>query len=173
MTEKELIIACQKGDRRAQKLLFDRYGGMLKGLCRRYFSRADRAEDVFIEAMYKILTKLDQYSGKGSFEGWMRRVAVNEVLMEIRRNKSNPLHHPVDWAEPSEKPAALEKLKEDDILALLDQLPDGYRTVFNLYAIEGYKHREIAEMLGISIHTSKSQFLMARKKMMELVEKIK
>lgn len=167
LTEAQLIEACRKGDQRAQKALYERYAPHMLGVCLRYVRQREQAEDLLVEGMYKVLTRLRQYSGQGSFEGWIRRVMVNECLMYLRKNR--PLKVSLDERSvPLPTPArADEQLLENDILHLLDGLPLGYRTVFNLYVIEGYKHREIADLLGISINTSKSQLLLARKRMQE------
>lgn len=171
MTVAELIQACKKNDPLAQKELYTRYSPLLLGVCFRYLKNRQDAEDVLIEGFMKVFTRIDQYSGEGSFEGWMRRIMVNEALMFLRKN--NPLTHAVDASEiplSNEQWNAEDRLMEADVLRLLDQLPTGYRTIFNLYVIEGYKHREIGEMLGISIHTSKSQLIQARNRLSQLLE---
>ncbi len=171
MHEKELIRRCKSGDREAQKELYDRFAPKMLGVCRRYVKDLDDAEDVLVQAMYKVLTKLEKYSGNGSFEGWIRKISVNESLMFLRKRKLDfvdelPIHEATgDWD-------ILDKMQADDILAILDQLPDGYRTVFNLFVVEGYKHREIAEKLGVSINTSKSQLILAKKRLKTILEKI-
>ena len=136
------------------------------GLCMRYVGAAD-AEDVLIDAFFKVFDKLDMYTGEGSFAGWVRRIVVNEALMHLRKRKRRPQTDELLTTLPvaDTRYTAADRLQADDILRLLEQLPDGYRTVFNLYVLEGYKHREIAEMLGISINTSKSQLILARKRM--------
>lgn len=173
MTEQELIQGCRKGEHQAQKLLYERYAPVLFGLARRYVKGTEDAEDVFVEGMFKILTKIDSYRDEGSFEGWMKRVIVNEALMFLRKNKN--LHMTRDLDDVAfaigEEPSIEATIYANEILELTDQLPDGYRTVFNLYVIEGYKHREIADMLGISINTSKSQLILARKRMRSLLKK--
>jgi len=140
------------------------------GVCRRYIRDDALAEEALISGMYKAMTKLDRYSGKGSFEGWIRKIVVNECLMLLRSR--HEFRDTVDVNDVDlrtevtvETELAFQELKE-----LLESLPTGYRTVFNLYVLEGYKHREIAEMLGISIHTSKSQLLLAKRRMRELIE---
>lgn len=171
MTERQLIQACKRKSRRAQQELFDRYSPKMFGVCKRYLKNAEEAEDVLVEAFYKVLTKLDSYSGQGSFEGWIRRIVVNESLMNLRKNKNLKLN--VEINPNLDRPTTVnveDDLAAADILNLLDQLPTGYRTVFNLYVVEGYKHREIAELLGISINTSKSQLILAKKKMQALVK---
>ena len=158
-----LIKDCLRNDPKAQERLFTKYSSRLYGLCRRYIREESEAEDVMITAFAKIFQKIDQYKAEGSFEGWMRRIAVNEALTYIRRNKS--IHLEVD-IEVADEESSLEhmghELEAKDLLAMIDQLPAGYRTVFNLYAIEGYAHKEIAVQLGISENTSKSQLSRAR-----------
>lgn len=127
------------------------------------------AEDVLVEAFFKVFTKIDQFQGEGSFEGWIRRIVVNESLMHLRKRK--PTENALEPLESDAKTSLTmqDSLEAADILALLNQLPNGYRTIFNLYVIEGYKHREIAEKLNISINTSKSQLILAKKRMRDLV----
>ena len=114
--------------------------------------------------MVKVFEKLEQYNGEGSFEGWIRRIMVNESLMYIRKHKNMSLEVEVEKAEMKPDYQSLEStLETDDLMRLITELPVGYRTVFNLYAIEGYSHKEIAEQLGINENTSKSQLSRARK----------
>lgn len=145
---------------------------MMLGVCRRYIHDPSEAEDVMVEGFFKVLTKIDMFNFEGSFEGWVRRIMINECLMHLR--KANPFKYAeeinpnIDLGEESN---VVERLESEDILGLLEGLPPGYRTVFNLYVVEGYKHREIAEELGISINTSKSQLILAKNRMEELVKK--
>ncbi len=174
MTESQLIAACQQEDRRAQQMLYDRYAPLLFGICKRYVKSREDAEDVLVEAFFKILTNIERFKGEGSFEGWMRRIAINEALMWLRKQHNfnltveiNPqIESDIDPVSP------VDTLAAQDILGLLDRLPIGYRTVFNLYVVEGFKHREIADLLGISINTSKSQLILAKKKLQELLENL-
>jgi RNA polymerase sigma-70 factor (ECF subfamily) len=130
------------------------------------------AEDALVMSFYKIFSKISQFKGEGSFEGWMKRIVVNECLMKIRKSSNLNLHVDIDQAyDVSDPEHIVSDLNYKELLVLLDDLPNGYRTVFNLYVIEGYKHREIAEILGISINTSKSQLILAKKKMRELFKK--
>ena len=170
MTETQLIQACKKEDRRAQQLLYDRYSPQMFGVCRRYIKERDAAEDVLIDGFFKVLTNLEKYSGTGSFEGWIRRVIINQALMHLRKQKKRYMHTELgEHLETETKLTIEDELAERDVLQFLDYLPPGYRTVFNLYVIEGYKHREIAELLGISINTSKSQLILAKKRMRKLL----
>ncbi|HMO41057.1 MAG TPA: RNA polymerase sigma factor [Saprospiraceae bacterium] len=172
MTEPELIAACQQDDRRAQQMLYDQYAPLLFGVCKRYVKNREDAEDVLVEAFFKILTHIGKFKGEGSFEGWMRRITINEALMFLRKQHNFNLTLEINpQLDGDPDPASpVDELAAQDILNLLDGLPTGYRTVFNLYAIEGFKHREIAEMLGISINTSKSQLILAKKRLQELLE---
>lgn len=171
MTEKELIQACRKGRRKAQQKLFDTYSPKMNGVLLRYLRSKEDREDVLIEAFFKVFDHLDKFRGEGSFEGWIRRIVVNEALMFLRRQHNfNMTLEIADFDQPV-RMKVVERLAAQDILGLMEELPTGYRTVFNLYVIEGYKHREIAELLGISINTSKSQLILARKRMQELLKK--
>ncbi len=170
MTERQLIAACKKQDRRAQQLLYDRYSPQMFGVCRRYIKERDAAEDVLVDGFFKILTNLEKYSGTGSFEGWIRRIIINQSLMHLRKHKNKYMHAELgEHLETETKLSIEDDLAENDVLKFLDYLPPGYRTIFNLYVIEGYKHREIAELLGISINTSKSQLILAKKRMRQLL----
>lgn len=171
--EEQLIEACKANQRAAQQRLYDRFSPVMFGVARRYVNRPEDAEDILVDAFYKVFANLHQYSGNGSFEGWIRRIVVNEALMFLRKRHAlqgaSEINPQLDL--PS-RPRATDTLEAQDILDLLDLLPTGYRTVFNLYVLEGYKHREIAAKLNISINTSKSQLILARKRLQELLEKI-
>lgn len=168
--EIELIKRCRKGDRAAQKFLFEKYKSILYGLILRYVKNPATAEDVLSDAFLQIFDKIDTFRFQGSFEGWMKRIAINKSLMHLRKHKDVSLTDNDFILDRTQAPSAIEELEHNEIIACIQELPEGYRAVFNLYVIEGYKHREIAEMLEISIHTSKSQLIMARKKLKELLE---
>jgi RNA polymerase sigma factor (sigma-70 family) len=169
LTELELIERCRLLDTRAQRTLYDRFAPKMLGVCRRYLSSREDAEDILVEAMFKVFENIESYSGMGSFEGWIRRIVVNESLMFLRKRKMllvEPETVDLQNSLSHSDPLSIEhQLAAQDILNLLDRLPIGYRTVFNLYVIEGYKHIEIAELLGISINTSKSQLILAKDRM--------
>jgi len=171
MVEDHIIQGCKRGDRQAQNELYIRYAPLMLSICRRYLRQLDIAEDVMIHGFYKVLSKVDSFNQKGSFEGWMKRIMVNECLMEIRKSKSQHLTVELDSDIHHPKVDFVDHLVYEELIDLLDELPTGYRTVFNLYVIEGYKHREIAEMLGVSVNTSKSQLILARKKLQLLIKK--
>lgn len=166
-----MISGCREGDPKAQKALYDKYAGLMLAICKRYILHHNDAEDVMIEGFYKVFTNIRQFDQRGSFEGWMKRIMVNEALMWLRKRKLTivEMNDSFSLSENNTDTGHFE-LEEADVIKLLDALPDGYRTVFNLYVMEEFKHREIAEMLGISINTSKSQLILAKKKLKELIE---
>lgn len=166
-----IITELKAGQRSAQQQLYKMYGPSMLSLARRYIRNINEAEDVFIEAFYKILTKIDSYSGAGSFEGWMKRIVVNEALMHLRKRELLIVELDNYAHEGAYKMNVESDMDYKELLKLLDLLPPGYRTVFNMYVIEGYKHREIAEILDISINTSKSQLILARKKLAKIIKK--
>lgn len=167
VSEEELIQGIRNGNRQAQRALYEKYAPLLFGLCRRYVKNYQDAEDVMIEGFYKIMSKIGQYTGQGNFEGWMKRIMVNESLMHIRKHHNmNMTVEIADYDMPKD-PTVEQELAAQEILDLLDELPTGYRTVFNMYVIEGFKHREIAEILDISINTSKSQLILAKKRIVK------
>jgi RNA polymerase sigma factor (sigma-70 family) len=171
LTEEELIARCKRQERLAQKLVYEKYAGRMFGLCKRYVKTTENAEEVLMEGFCKVFQKIDMYSGTGSFEGWIRRIMTNEALMFIRRDYKFNDHVDIQDIQMETFDVTIEeKLIAADLIKLLDQLPVGYRTVFNLYVMEGYKHREIADMLQISINTSKSQLILAKRKLKDLIE---
>ncbi len=170
VTEQELINACKNKDRKAQKLLYDRYSPKMFGVCKRYVKNREDAEDVLIDGFYKVLTHIESFKGNGSFEGWIRRIVVNQSLMFLRKKHNFKMTVEINNIEIKSQISVEDDLAAQDIIQLLDKLPTGYRTIFNLYVLEGFKHREIAEQLGISINTSKSQLILAKKRMRSLLK---
>ncbi len=171
MTESELMEGCIALDPRAQKKLYDRYAPKMLGVCRRYIGAKEDAEDALSEGFFKVFTHINQFNRAGSFEGWIRRIMVNESLMFLRKKGNLKIEAAPEWETLDHSvPVSVEhELAAADILKLLEKLPVGYRTVFNLYVIEGYKHIEIAELLNISIHTSKSQLVQAKERLRRLL----
>ncbi len=169
ISETILIEKCQQNDRSAQKVLYERYAPVMLGICRRYLKDWMEAENVMSEGFFKIFTKMDQYRFEGSFEGWMKKIMVNESLALLRKRNDFNLTLESSNLSISTDAGPEEIAGENSILELLHKLPTGYRTIFNLYAIEGYKHKEIAEQLNISINTSKSQLIKARKRLQDLM----
>lgn len=176
MTEPDLIAACLRAEPRAQRQLYDQFAGLMLTVCRRYLRRPEDAEEALLLGFAKVFRALPTFRQEGSFEGWIRRIMVNEALMELRRRE--PLHLSFeDFAQPenlASTPATADtQLQADELLALLQTLPPGYRAVFNLYALEGYSHLEIAAALGISEGTSKSQLSKARAMLQRRLEGIR
>ena len=161
--EDELIKGCVRRERNAQKRLYETFSSKMYALCCRYVKDSMEAEDVLVTAFTKILDRIDQYKGEGSFEGWIRRVVVNEALTYLRRNRSMYIETELEAAdrEPDYQLIS-DHLEAEDLLNMIQELPAGYRIVFNLYAIDGYSHKEIADQLSISENTSKSQLSRAR-----------
>lgn len=166
--DEALLAACRRGESTAQHQLYQKLSYLLMGVCLRYCPNRAEAEDALQNTFVKIFTRLDQYRGQGPFEAWARRIAVTTSLHALEQHR---LRHPAPGADldevaadlPSAEPSAVEQLAADDLLALLATLPPGYRTVLNLYAVEGYSHQEIGELLGIAEGTSKSQLARARR----------
>ncbi len=171
--EPELIQRCIKNEAKAQKQLYDLCKSQMYGVCVRYSNSSDDARDILQEGFIKIFSKINQYSGKGSVEGWMKRIFINCALEHYRVNKVYQAQSDVDtaWSVGFDS-FSLEKISIKEILEVLNKMAPGYRTVLNLYAIEGYSHAEIADMLEINEGTSKSQLSRARKVFMEEYKKL-
>ena len=164
LTEQQMIALCKKGDRVAQKALFDSLSKKMFPLCIRYMGDRDAAEDVLQEGFISLFSKLDSYSGEGSFEGWARKVFVNTALMTLRRNDVMKQTEDIEIARnvTGNETSALQNMSYKELLDVVAELPPGFRTVFNLFLVEGYSHKEISEILGISEATSRSQLQRAR-----------
>ncbi|QNF35176.1 sigma-70 family RNA polymerase sigma factor [Adhaeribacter swui] len=162
MTEAELLKGLVKGEAKSQKALYERYAGLMLGICLRYLKNQMDAEEIMLTGFVKVFQHIGQFENKGSFEGWIKRIMVNEALGFLR--KKEPMHLAIekDVLQMATEANAEQDLATEDLLRLLHELPAGYRAVFNLYAIEGYSHKEIGEMLDISEGTSKSQLSKAR-----------
>jgi RNA polymerase sigma-70 factor (ECF subfamily) len=161
----QLIAGCKRKDPHARKKLYEQYAPAMLGVCARYANAKDEARDIMQEGFIKVYTKIDSYSGSGSFEGWMRKVFITTALEYLRDVKMFNLHVDLDYStEIADNVAVstIEILSAEEILQLINELPVGFKTVFNLYAIEGYSHAEIARMLHIREGTSRSQFVRAR-----------
>ena len=157
-----LIKKAIDSNREAQKQLFDQYSPKMLGVCRQYVKDLHHAEDLLLQGFLKVFTNLATYKNKGSFEGWIRRIMVNTCISYLRKKNLIDLSDD-DFIFNNAAADNLESTTLEDIQKLIDALPDGYRMVFNLFAIEGFKHSEIAKKLGVSESTSKSQLFKARK----------
>lgn len=174
--EEQLIREAIENNRQAQQQLYAKYASKMLGVCRQYIKDIQYAEDVMITGFMKMFTNLKKFEHKGSFEGWIKRIMIHECIDYLRVKKNNFNHKDIDDVIYSEEEDNYEMEGDfsiDDIQLLIDNLPDGYKMVFNLYAIEGYKHNEIADLLKISEGTSKSQLSHARKMLQNQVNELK
>ena len=165
LTEEELIRGCIREEANCQREVFNRYSSRMLGVCNRYARNAADAEDILQDAFIKIFNKIHQFKFEGSFEGWIRRIMVNTALKKysLRRYEKEVVGYEMkDRDESGMEPSAYSHLSQKDILDLINNLPDGYRLIFNLYVIEGFQHEKIAELLGIQPGTSRSQLVKAR-----------
>ena len=167
------VEQAKEGDRRAQKAIYDALSSKMYALCIRYMGDRDTAEDVLQDGFVTLFAKLDTYAGDGSFEGWARKIFVNTALMSLRKNdvlkESDDMENAA--AVTSEAPSAVQEIGYKELCKMVSELPAGFRTVFNMYVVEGYSHQDIADALGISVNTSRSQLLRARAMLQEKILK--
>jgi len=172
MTTEEIIAGCIKKDLHCQRVLYETYAPKMLGLCRRYVNDIESAEDILQDGFIKIFTKIDTYEGIGCFSGWIKKVFITTALEHIRKNNIMKFSISIDEISNIKSDSdnlILSALTMNDLMTCISSLPIGYRTVFNLYAIEGYSHQEISDMLNISISTSQTQLLRARKVLQKTV----
>jgi len=173
--EAALIKKCIRQEKEAQKILFERYAPVLLGICRRYVLNMTEAEDILQEGFVKIFLNLGAFEGKGTLLNWMKKIMVNTAITYYHKNYKHRYHKEIDEAQsfvlPGNELTDMD-FTRDELLEVIDSLPEGYRMIFNLYAVEGYKHREIAEMLEIDVNTSKSQYSRAKKTIRSHLERI-
>ena len=168
-----IIKACQKGKRKAQKELYEKFSGKMYGVCLQYCKDRAEAEDCLQEGFIKVFTKIHLFRFEGSFEGWMRRIIVNTVIESFRKKQPTILvdEFPLVPCEDSEQDTMCEPLfSQSELFEMIQNLPPKYRMVFNLYALDGYTHVEIADALNISIGTSKSNLSRARQCLKKEIE---
>jgi RNA polymerase sigma-70 factor (ECF subfamily) len=173
MTESSLIKKARRQDRKAQTLLYDQYQRLWYTICLRYNRCADDALDVMQNGLVKVFSQIHQFDAeKGTFKSWSSKVMVNESLMFLRKNVASFKTDQVDdFTEPSgHQETPLEALSAEELTKMIQQLPEGYRVVFNMYVLEGYSHQEIAETLEITVGTSKSQLFKAKRMLRRQLE---
>lgn len=160
----QLIESCISGNRTSQKVLYDRLAPRMLSLCLRYTGERESAEDVLQEGFITLFTRLDSYKGEGSFEGWARKIFINTALMSLRKKDAMKMSEDLEMARgvTADTATQLQNIGYKELMSLITELPPGFRTIFNLYAIEGFSHKEISEMLGISESTSRTQLSRAR-----------
>ena len=171
MSETDIIRGCLRGSAQCQRTLYERFAGKMYAVCLRYARTPADAPDILQEGFLKVFSKLEQFQFQGSFEGWVRRIMVNTALRTYQKQRfDNETSGYERLPEVAVDPDAISTLSEAELIGLIAKLPDGYRVVFNLVAIEGYSHAEVAEMLGIQESTSRSQLTKARRWLCEQVE---
>ncbi|MFZ4581182.1 MAG: RNA polymerase sigma factor [Paludibacter sp.] len=173
--EQEIIKGCKNGESWAQKLVYEQHASTMMSVCMRYAGDYETARDLLQDGFIKVFTKIESYTGVGAFGGWIRRIFVTTALEFLRQNSALKQSEELDDHHlkfEDNQPTILDKITADELLNCVAQLSDGYRTVFNLYAIEGYSHAEIAESLQISENTSRSQFMRARNILQKNIEKL-
>ncbi len=173
MDEKQLIKGCIGGDRIAQKALYDKYSRKMMGVCLRYVKDMEDARDLMQEGFIKVFTNIRRYTGDGSFEGWVRKIFVNCALERLRQHDVlrdagdiNEMNY-ADIPDETEVSA----ISSEELISYVRSLPEGFRVVFNMYAVEGYSHKEIGEILHISESTSRSQYMRARRMLQKMILK--
>ena len=175
MSDQQIIKLCAKHDRKAQQILYDRYSRLLLGVCLRYATDKAEAEDILQDSFLKIFFNIKEYSGTGSFIGWLRKIVVNTAITHYHKNLKYRYHIDIeDYISVETGTTSFEEdfFTSDELFRVLNELPAGYRMVFNLYAVEGFKHKEIAEMLSIDTNTSKSQYSRAKAVIRDKLEKL-
>lgn len=173
--DRKLVKQCKNGSHKAFDDLYAKYSPVLFGICLRYARDYSSAEDILQEAFITIINKIEGYRFEGSFEGWLKRVTVNTAINYIRKQSRQNLFRIDDESyhdPPSQEADVVSSLSEKELMQHIQALPDGYRTVFNMFVIEGYKHTEIAEILGVTESTSRTQLAKARRTLQnELMKK--
>ncbi len=172
MIDEQLIKGCKEKNANAQKHLYDRFAKKMMGVCLRYSDCEEEAQDLLQDGFIKVFERIESYAGSGSLEGWIKKVMVNTALDNFRKKKHErfqvELESEMNLIAVHEE--AHDQLSAKELLKIIQKLPAGYRTVFNLYVIEGYSHKEIGEMLGITESTSKSQFSRARLQLQKTIQ---
>lgn len=170
-SDQDLVRDCLRGDPRAQRALYDTYAEVMLGVCCRYIRTQADAEDVLQEAFVRVFTRLGQYRGSGELGGWIRRIVVHTALNFLKR--PSRVHEPLSFTEDGPEPVSdlgpVPDLEARELAGMIRSLPAGFRTVFNLYAIEGYSHAEIAQLMNIRETTSRSQYLRARAALAQMI----
>jgi len=176
----QLIDGCKSGKRQFQNLLYQRYFRRMFAVCLRYSNNQVEAEDILQEAFVKVFRSISSYTGNGSFEGWIKRIMINTSLTQYQKNKKMGISVDLEIVEPylsdvdekADQTGVATSLSADQLNGLIQKLPEGYKHVFSMYALDGFTHQEIADSLGININTSKSQLSKARRYLQKEIEKL-
>ena len=172
LEERELVEGCLRGERSAQKRLYDVYAKRMMPICLRYTNDYESAKDLLHDGFVKVFAHLKDFKGEGSFDGWVRRIFVNAALEQLRKLTDRPYTVDVEEARSlsSGDVSAMDKMSAAEIMACIRRLPETYRTVFNLYAVDGFSHKEIADQLGISESSSRVYLLRARNLLQDMLK---
>ena len=168
--EKQLIARAEKNHRDAQQHLYEKYSGKMLSVCRMYIKDLQHAEDTMLTGFFKVFTHLKDFKHEGSFEGWVRRIMIRESISFLRKKNELEFKDEMESVRSEGFDAFQDEIDAEHIQQLIDELPEGYKAVFVLYAVEGYKHAEIADLLKITVGTSKSQLFKAKKMLQEQLE---
>lgn len=174
-TDDEIIEGCFRNDRKMQKALYDKYASRMFAVCLRYAKDKDDAADILQDGFLKVFTKIDQFSREHSFEGWMRRVMTNTAITHYYQNKKFNEQEKIDEINETDiKDFDFNETEfsNEELMGVIQTLPDNYRIVFNMFAIEGYKHKEISDMLNIEVSTIKTQYHRAKKMIQAKLEEL-
>ena len=174
MDEKKLIESCKNNDSRAQRQLYETFARKMMSVCLRYAGNRETAEDFLQEGFIRVFSSIQSYNYEGSFEGWIRRIFVNTALEALRRNDLLRNGVELEALEPQQEAdySAVDRISADELMELIAQLPPGFRTVFNMFAVEGYSHREIAQALHITESTSRSQYTRAKRLLQKWIQEL-
>jgi RNA polymerase sigma-70 factor (ECF subfamily) len=170
--DSELIAACKRDEMWAKKVLYERFAPSMLSICTRYCGCREEARDVMQDAFIKVFTKIRDFRGEGSFEGWLRKIFVTSCLEKLRPRREIPLDDSFSETIENQDFDIIEKLSADDLHRIISELPETCRVVFNLYAVEGFSHKEIAQMINVKEITSRSYFFRAREILKEKIKKI-
>jgi len=173
--ELKWVEECLKGDRLAQRKIYEHFAGKMMSVCLRYSKDRETAKDLLHDGFLKVFTHLDRFEGKGSFEGWIRRIMINTALEHIRKQSDEGFNQDIEtaWGLNNGELNALEKMEADEIIQLIQKLPDSYRSVFNLFVVEGYSHREIAEEMHITESSSRVYLTRAKQMLHDFLIELK
>ena len=170
MVEQQLIERCKKGDREAQRLLYEQFSGALYGCCLKYAPNQQEAQDILQDSFITIYAKISQFKNKGSFEGWCKRITINTALQRYRGTQVHFLKNEEHIIDQSDDVDTLEDVAMDEMLVMIQSLPHQYRMVFSLYVLDGQSHKEIAGLMNINTNTSKSNLSRARFKLQQMIQ---
>jgi RNA polymerase sigma-70 factor (ECF subfamily) len=171
----KVIAGCAKGDRQCQRTVYEMFYGKMMGVCLRYTNNKEEARDLLHDGFIKVFENINKFNYSGSFEGWIRRIMVNTTIDHFRKNKNIFVKDIDDFSNiATEEPDidVLSQLRTEDIMKTVQTLSPAYRMVFSLYVIEGYSHKEVAEELGISVGTSKSNLAKAKHNLKRLFKAV-